>query len=83
MTRLQSVIRIITRRRLAVARQQRLRERQRAGLSIAPTPFDDAIIELLLDLGWLELSASEQRSAVGQAIYRMLSEFAKAPRLTR
>ena len=59
---------------------RRLRERQKAGLSIAPTPFNDEIVELLLDANWLELSQSEQRDAVGVAMFRMLNEFAKSRR---
>ena len=60
-TRIENILRILHRRRLAVARNRRTRERQKAGLSIAPTPYDDAVVEFLLDAGWLELSVSEQR----------------------
>ena len=40
-TRIQSIIRILTRRRLALARMRRLHERQRAGISIAPAPYSN------------------------------------------
>jgi hypothetical protein len=55
---------------------RRLRERQRAGLQIAPTPYDNSIVEFLLDYGWLELSLSEDREQVGAAISRMVKEAA-------
>lgn len=77
-TRLQSVTRILARRRLAVARMQRLRERQRAGQQIAPTLYDNDILELLLDTNWLALADSEDRQQVGHAIYRMLKQAARA-----
>jgi len=43
-TRIQSIIRILTRRRLALARMRRLHERQRAGISIAPAPCSNDIV---------------------------------------
>jgi hypothetical protein len=55
---------------------RRLRERQRTGVQIAPTPYTNEIVELLLDTYWLALADSEDRNAVGEAIYRALSDAA-------
>jgi hypothetical protein len=59
---------------------RRLRDRQKAGLSIAPAPYNDEVVELLIDAGWLELSQSGWRDAVGLAMFRMLNEAAQARR---
>ena len=80
MTRIDHILRVLNRRRLAVARMRRLRERQKAGLSIAPAPYTDDIVALLLDTGWLPEADSEKREQVGIAMFRMLNEAAKAHR---
>lgn len=66
-----------TRRAAANARTRRYRERQAKGLGIAPTPYSDEIVALLLDIRWLSASESEDRYAIGRAIFAMLSEAAR------
>jgi hypothetical protein len=69
-------------RKRAAARQRgnaatrRYREWLKIGQKVAPTPYSNEIVELLLDLGWLELAASEDRREVGAAIFRMLADTA-------
>ena len=62
-------------------RKRRYRQRQRAGISIAPTPVSNEIIALLIDTGWLALAESEDVRRVGEAIFKMLSDAAKRERV--
>jgi hypothetical protein len=47
------------------------------GERIAPVPFTDPVVGLLLDLHWLAEGESEDRRAIGEAIGRMLTDAAK------
>ena len=64
-------------RRLATARTGRYRKRQDEGINIAPTPYNNDIVALLLDLNQLLVENSEDPDAIGEAIFKMLSETAK------
>jgi hypothetical protein len=66
-----------TAREQATVRTRRYRERRRNGLAIAPVPYDNAIVGMLLDLGWLALGDSENHRAIGAAISAMLNDAAK------
>jgi hypothetical protein len=59
------------------ARTARYRQRLKRGERIAPVPFTDQIVALLLDLHWLVEGESEDRHRIGEAIGRMLRDTAK------
>jgi hypothetical protein len=59
-------------------RWRRYRARQRDGIGIAPTPYDGAIIELLVATHWLRECDAGDRRKVGLAIGRVLAASAKA-----
>lgn len=61
----------------AADRTRRYRERLRKGIGIAPTPYDNEIVAMLLDWDWLPLTESEDPNRIGEAIYRLLSDTAK------
>ena len=52
----------------AAARQRRCRERRRRGERIAPTPYDDALLEGLIDCDLLAAWDSDDPKKIGQAI---------------
>lgn len=64
----------------ATDRMRRLRARKRRGVVVVPVEADLPVIETLIDLGWLKADYSEDRSAVGSAIGRMVQDLAKAGR---
>ena len=66
------------RRRLGNARTARYRARLRAGRTVVRVPIDNEVIGLLLDLGWLQMSVSEDREEIALAIFRMLKDAAKS-----
>jgi hypothetical protein len=43
---------------------------------VAPVEYSGAIIDLLVDLGWLDLAQSEDRAQIGAAISRMIADAA-------
>jgi hypothetical protein len=65
---------ITDKRRKANDRTRRYRRRLRRGEIVAPTPVTNPIVGLLLDLHWLEAAQSEDRRAIGKAIFRMLAD---------
>jgi hypothetical protein len=68
------------RRRSATEWTRRYRERLKHGVKIAPVPFTDEIVGMLIDTGWLPVAVSEDRQQIGQAIASMLCEAAKPRR---
>jgi len=60
----------------ATLRQRRLRARQSREEWVAPVPVTPAVIDVLLDLGWLAEHESEDRGDIGQAIGAMLADLA-------
>ena len=65
-------------RKAANERTRRYRKRQDEGIGIAPTPYNDEITAMLIDYGWLAVEKSEDRQAIADAIFAMLSETASA-----
>lgn len=63
-------------------RQRRLRARQRVGVVMPYVAVTDTVVELLIDLGWLELAVSEDREQIGLAIGKMLAASASQHRNT-
>lgn len=61
------------------ARTARYRARLKRGERIAPVPVTDQVVELLIATGWLQVEASEDRRAVGEAITRMLKDTRHIP----
>lgn len=57
-------------------RTRRYRERVARGEKIAPTPYDNRVLELLIALEWLALAKSEDCQEVGKAIAAMLADAA-------
>lgn len=60
----------------ASIRQRRLRERQRAGVVVAPVVVNDLVVEVLIESGWLKPEQSEDRRQIGRAIAAMQIEMA-------
>ena len=60
----------IRRRVAATERMRRFRKRQDAGIAIVPTPCNDDIVALLVDLNQLAMEKSEDPVAIGEAIFR-------------
>jgi hypothetical protein len=60
----------------ASLRTRRWRQLTAKGQKIALTPYDDDIVGLLLDLGWLKLEKSEDSREIGLAIFAMLKDAA-------
>ncbi len=67
----------LARPRTPADRQRDYRRRQGKGEVVAPVIVSHAIVELLLNLRWIEAEASEDRRAVADAIRRVLSEAAR------
>jgi len=62
-------------------RKARYLQRLRSGRAVALVEYDiDEVVSFLLDLGWLDLSNSEDRFEVGAALARMIADAAKAHR---
>ena len=51
-------------------RQRRCRERRRRGERIAPAPYDDSLIEALIEGGLLAAWDSDDPEKIGQAIVK-------------
>ena len=58
--------------------QRRYRQRFKAGVGVAPVPFDQAIIEALLAIGVLDKDEIGDRDAVGRAIRRLVERQTRA-----
>jgi hypothetical protein len=56
----------------ATERKRRLRERQRRGEIVVGCVVDNAIIGLLIDLGWLDVDESEDRNEIAVAVMAAL-----------
>ena len=54
-------------------RQRQYRARQQAGLTIAPVPVDEAMVEQLIADGHLSPEESENRQSIGRSIVTVLS----------
>ena len=52
----------------AAERQRRRRERRRCGVRIAPAPYDDALLEAMIECDLLAAWDSHDPEKVGQAI---------------
>ena len=64
-------------RRRAAQRKREYRHRLAAGVVVVPVPVSRDVIGMLLDLHWLPVEASEDRSRIGDAIARLLDDAAK------
>jgi hypothetical protein len=56
--------------RRAAERQRQWRARQRNGAAVYLVPADHAVLNMLIDLGWLGENESADRREVGKAICR-------------
>ena len=54
----------------AAERQRRCRERRRRGERIAPAPFDDALLEALIECDLLAAWDADDPEKIGQAIVK-------------
>jgi hypothetical protein len=61
-------------------RKARYRVRLDRKMIVVPVEVTHDVIAMLLDLNWLELAKSENRSEIGSAITRLLADSAKADR---
>jgi hypothetical protein len=61
------------------ARDKRRRLRRKLEIDVVPVEVDKAIVNLLIDLGWLACDKSDDRKHVGDAIARMLHETTSSP----
>ena len=60
-----------SRRAAKAARQRQWRARQRAGVAIAPAPYDDETVELLIALEWLDPADAGDPRKIGEAMFAM------------
>lgn len=60
--------------RTATDRQRDYRRRLRKGEVVVNVPVAYPVLNLLVDLGWIEAAATEDRQAVADAIRRVLAE---------
>ena len=59
-----------------ISRQRKWRERQRHDRFVVPAEIDFAIVDALIDLGWLIEEDAADRDLIGAAIARALSDLA-------
>jgi hypothetical protein len=62
-------------------KKRRQRERLRDGQGIAPVPFDDAVVNLLVRLGALPAREAHTVAEIGAAIGRVIGETARSTSL--
>jgi hypothetical protein len=63
--------------RAASARTARWRGRAKAGKIVVAIEVDAAVVDMLVRMQWLAAADAENRSAVGDAIARMLRDSAR------
>jgi hypothetical protein len=59
------------------ARQARWRARQKRDVAICDVPVSHAVINMLIDLRWLQADESENREQIADAILRLLTDAAR------
>jgi hypothetical protein len=60
--------------------QRQYRARQRAGIAIAPVPYDGKVVNFLIATHWLDAALADDRAEVGKAIRAMVAGAARARR---